>query len=269
MWGGSDFAGGVGARRAPALLVVAPGQVVTLLLLLGLCFGLHLAPPPRFAAVCALAGGLEGALSLALFYRALSMGAMGLTAALTGVLTAFVPVLFAIVHDGIPGTAARFGLLAGLIAIWLITHSPGQSPGEGFRGASRTALVLGAISGAGFGVQMILFKLASSGGVLWTMTCGRIGGVTALLIVLAFVRPAIPARSFVWIGILASLLDTTGNGFFVWSASFGRLEVAAIISSLYPGFTILLAAVVLREWPTRRQVAGMALALVAVALLGM
>ena len=71
-----------------------------------------------------------------------------------------------------------------------------------------------------------------------------------------------------WIGILASLLDTVGNGFFVWSASFGRLEAAALISSLYPGMTILLAAMILREWPTKRQIAGMVLALAAVAFLG-
>lgn len=269
-WGGSDFAGGVGARRAPALLVVFSGQLVTLLFLLIICWILHVPVPPRVDAMFALAGGFEGALSLALFYRALAMGEMGLTAALTGLLTALVPVAFAIVHDGLPGVAACAGLVAGLVAIWLITYSSGMNRMWASRPAgARLALVLGAVSGAGFGVQMILFKMASAGGVLWTMTLGRVAGVTALTLVAIAMRPAVSGRGFLWIGILASLLDTIGNGFFVWAASFGRLEAAALISSLYPGVTILLAALVLREWPTKRQIAGMALALAAVWLLGL
>jgi drug/metabolite transporter (DMT)-like permease len=63
------------------------------------------------------------------------------------------------------------------------------------------------------------------------------------------------------------MLDTVGTLFYFRATQLGRLDVAALVSSLYPGGTILLAALVLREWPTRRQMAGMALALVAVALL--
>lgn len=272
-WGGSDFLGGVGARRAPALLVVASGQILTMIVLLGLCLGLRVPVPGRMYMTCALAGGFEGAVSLALFYRALAQGAMGLTAALTGLLTALVPVVFALFHDGLPGRAACAGLMAGLFSIWLITRSPATSgkaiseTGAGGTGTPTAALLLGALAGAGFGVQMILFKISSAGGVLWTMTLGRVAGVTALLLVLAAMRPGGSGWRFFPIGILAGVLDTAGNGFYIWAASFGRLEAAAIISSLYPGITIVLAALVLREWPTRRQVAGIALALVAVALL--
>jgi len=55
--------------------------------------------------------------------------------------------------------------------------------------------------------------------------------------------------------------------FYIETTRFGRLDVAAVVCSLYPAGTILLAAVVLREWPTPRQLAGMGLALTAVALL--
>jgi drug/metabolite transporter (DMT)-like permease len=68
-------------------------------------------------------------------------------------------------------------------------------------------------------------------------------------------------------GIVAGALDTIGNLFYFQASRFGRLDVAALVCSLYPAGTILLAALVLREWPTRRQVAGMALALCAVVLL--
>jgi uncharacterized membrane protein len=73
-WGGSDFAGGWGARRAPALLVVASGQIISLFLLLALCRGMHVPLPATRFLVYAALGGFEGALTLALFYRALAMG---------------------------------------------------------------------------------------------------------------------------------------------------------------------------------------------------
>ena len=123
-WGGSDFLGGLGARRAPALLVVASGHIFSLLVLLAVCLAAHLALPGRHDLLFATVAGFEGSLALALFYRALAMGAMGLTAALTGLLTALVPVLFSLAHDGLPTPLAACGLALGLAAIWLITHSP-------------------------------------------------------------------------------------------------------------------------------------------------
>ena len=97
-WGGSDFVGGLGARRSPALLVVASGHIFSLLLLLAICRAMQVAMPGTSPLLYAAVGGFEGSLALALFYRALAMGAMGLTAALTGLLTALIPVLFSMVH---------------------------------------------------------------------------------------------------------------------------------------------------------------------------
>lgn len=265
-WGGSDFVGGVGSRRAPALLVVASGHLVSLFVLLAICFGMHLVVPARHDLLISAAGGFEGAIALALFYRALAMGAMGLTAALTGLLTALVPVLFSLFHDGLPTPLAIAGLATGLGAIWLITHSP--STQNGHSATPPAALLLGALAGLGFGAQLVLFKFASGGGLLWTMTAARAAGVTAMLLVLVVMPPKAPWRGFWLFGILAGALDTVGNLFYIQTTRIGRLDVAAMICSLYPAGTILLAALVLREWPTRRQLAGIGLALAAVALLG-
>jgi len=326
-WGGSDFIGGLGSRRAPALLVVASGHMVSLLVLLAICLGTHLALPGRHDIVFSAIGGFEGALSLALFYRALAMGAMGLTAALTGLLTALVPVLFSLFYNGLPTLLASFGLAVGLAAIWLITHSPAaknpkpnatkrwvpqlsflrpgnpkSSTGPVLRDAltpetssvphpirvlgemsgkpqpltnreniapttTPTALLLGALAGLGFGTQLVLFKMAAGGSLLWIMTAARAAGVAAMLLVLVVIPPKAPWRGFWLFGILAGALDTLGNLFYIQTTRFGRLDVAAMICSLYPAGTILLAALVLREWPTRRQFAGIALALAAVVLL--
>jgi drug/metabolite transporter (DMT)-like permease len=267
-WGGSDFAGGLGARRAPALLVVASGHIVSLLVLLAICLGARLTLPGRHDLLFAALGGFEGSLALALFYRALALGAMGLTAVLTGLLTALVPVLFSLVHDGLPSFLTAVGLALGLAAIWLITHSPAAGGSEEKRAtATPAALLLGALAGLGFGTQLILFKFASGGEILWVMTSARAAGVAAMLLVLLAMPPTRPWRGFWLFGILAGCLDTIGNLFYIQTSRFGRLDVAALVCSLYPAGTILLAALVLRERPTLRQLAGMALALIAVALL--
>jgi drug/metabolite transporter (DMT)-like permease len=119
----------------------------------------------------------------------------------------------------------------------------------------------------GFGAQLILFKLASSGGVLWALTSARTAGVAALVLVLALAPPRGPWRGFWLTGIVAGAFDTLGNLFYIGATRLGRLDVAAVICSLYPAGTILLAAVFLHEWPTRRQLAGIVVALAAVALL--
>jgi len=304
-WGGSDFVGGLGARRAPALLVVASGHIFSLLVLLAVCRVMQVAAPGPAPLLYAAVGGFEGSLALAVFYRALAMGAMGLTAALTGLLTALVPVLFSLFHEGLPTPLTAAGLVLGLIAIWLITHTPaaknpkpnaakswvphpfralremggkprsstGHAPEANAELATKEsatppfALLLGALAGIGFGSQLILFKMASAGGILWAMTSARAAGVLALLIVVAVRPPKGPWRGFWLTGIAAGALDTLGNLFYIQATRLGRLDVAALVCSLYPAGTILLAALVLREWPTRRQMAGMTLALAAVALL--
>jgi drug/metabolite transporter (DMT)-like permease len=338
-WGGSDFVGGIGARRAPALLVVASGHIFSLIVLLALCLAIHVALPGSHYLLFAALGGFEGSLALAIFYRALAMGAMGLTAALTGLLTALVPVIFSLFHDGLPTPLTAGGLALGLVAIWLITHTPESKnsatgnpetgtpstppliaeelnsdsqrcqgttlqvaeklvalKGHDFSravsglGSTRAlapegpaspnshairastpaaALLLGALAGCGFGTQLILFKFASPGGMMWVMTSARAAGVAAMLLVLVVMPPTRPWRGFWITGIAAGLLDTIGNLFYLQATRFGRLDVAALICSLYPAGTILLAALVLREWPTRRQLAGIAVALTAVALLGL
>ena len=287
-WGGSDFVGGLGARRAPALLVVVAGHSFTLIVLLAICLGMRFAVPGWSPFLYSAIGGFEGALARALFYRALAMGAMGLTAALCGLITALIPVLFSMIHEGLPKALEAVGLAMGLCAIWLITRTP--SANEGLTGdelasgavgkaASRAPLLMGALAGVGFGSQLVLLKMAGTVSIFWIMADARAAGVAGLIVVLLIVyRKGLPKGSgemagkgiragYLGFGILAGLLDTVGNLFYILASRMGRLDEAAMICSLYPGGTILLAMLFLGEKPSRRQVAGIALALTAVVLL--
>src|SRR5579863_8136366 len=169
-WGGSDFAGGWGARRASPVLITAAGQILSMVVLLAVCLVLRIALPSTSYILYGAIGGFEGAFALAIFYRALAMGAMGLTAALTGLLTALVPVIFDLIHSGWPGALTSAGLAVGLAAIWLIS----QSTAANGTATPRKALLLGATAGIGFGAQLIFFKMAAAGGVMWALTSGRV-----------------------------------------------------------------------------------------------
>ena len=260
-WGGSDFAGGWGARKAPAILITAAGQIASFAILLAVSLALHAGMPGRHDLILTVIGGFEGALCLALFYRALAIGSMGLTAALTGLLTALVPVAFSALHYGLPGPITAAGLVAGCVAIWLITHQHGATPPR--------ALLYGSLAGIGFGVQLVLFKLAASSSFLSMMTVVRAAGLTALVLVLALVRPSARGSSFWVAGIISGMLDTAGNIFYLAASRIGRLDTAAVVCSLYPAVTFLLAMIFLRERPSRRQLTGMVFALAAVALLSL
>jgi drug/metabolite transporter (DMT)-like permease len=236
---------------------------VSLAALLCICLVLRLPiPGAKYLAYSAI-GGFEGAFALAIFYRALAMGAMGLTAALTGLLTALIPVLFDLFRTGWPGRLTTAGLVVGLGAIWMVSQSKSASGS----GTPTRALLLGACAGTGFGAQLILFKLGAEGGVLWALTSGRIAGAAAILLTVAVARPKGGWRGFWLAGIISGTLDTAGNLFYMMASLTGRLDVAAVICSMYPAGTIALAGIILRERPTRRQLAGMGLALAAVALL--
>jgi drug/metabolite transporter (DMT)-like permease len=269
-WGGSDFVGGLGSRRSPALLIVISGQVLAFLLLAALCLGLRLPLPGTHSALCATVGGLIGSFALALFYRTLAMGSMGLCASVTGLLTATVPVVFSLLRNGLPSAVNGAGLAAGLAAIWLISSTPAaQGVAEKPAESQASSLALAALAGVGFGTQLILIKIAGEGGVWWTMTLTRAAGVVALSLLLFFRPPRRPWGSYWRAGLPAGLLDSAGIAVYIVASQIGRLDAVAVTCSLYPAVTILLAAALLRERPSRRQTGGMVLALAAVALLSL
>ena len=142
--------------------------------------------------------------------------------------------------------------------------------------------MLAVISGVGFGIFFIALRQANRGGLIWPLAAARVGSLSlALGGGLLFsrnrftvdattpksLRPQAVWKIGVALSLLAGMCDTSGNLFFVEATRTGRLDVAAVLASLYPASTILLAAWLLKERTSLRQYVGMASALVAVVLI--
>jgi drug/metabolite transporter (DMT)-like permease len=206
--------------------------------------------------------GVLGGMSLSAFYVALSRGAMGVSAAISGVLAAGVPAIVASVLDGTPGWRKGFGFVVAGAAIWLIAAGDAKQ-----EQASTKWLAIGA--GAGFGLYFVALKFAGAGGLILPMATARMGSISTCGLILLLLRGAdgvrITRSMIRWV-LLTALFDTSGNIIFMAATRAGRLDVAAVLASLYPASTILLAAWRDHERPTRRQGWGMAVAGLAVVL---
>jgi drug/metabolite transporter (DMT)-like permease len=279
-WGCGDFAGGLGVKAAGAgargaLKVVAFSHVVSLLLVLPLLWLRHEPLLWGAGARWALVAGLSIALSLTTFYVALSRGAMGASAAISGVLAAAVPAIVSSLREGRPTALHGFGFVLAAIAIWLIAAAPAVSAVSAVSARDRTSLWLAAAAGCGFGVYFTALGLANSAGVLWPMALSRLASLAACTLLLAgfwLVRrrnhedAATPTntRAVLGWGAVTGALGTGGDGLFIAATLFGRLDVAGVLASLYPAGTIALASLVLGETLSRRQWIGIAMAAVAV-----
>ncbi len=267
VWGAGDFAGGLVTRRAPPGLVVSIAHGAGLLLLLIYLLAARVPLPGHHAVIFGLTGGIAGGLGLMAFYKALSLGEMGPLASLTGVLTALLPVAVSMLREGVPGPVTLAGFVAAVVAIWLIAYGPG---GE----LHARGLSLAIAAGLCFGLMLVMLQISARGGVLWAMGLSRIGSTTTAIctaMIGGTWKPA-PTKRLQWrrilpLAVAAGLLDTAGNLFYTFSAIKGRLDIAAVLSSLYPAGTILLAAWLLRERTTRTQALSMGIAMAAVVLI--
>ena len=318
-WGGGDFAGGMGVKAAGggtrgALRIVAMAHALSLFVLLGILFVQRAAIPHGAPLAWGLGAGVAAGLSLTAFYIALARGAMGASAAISGLLAAAIPVAVSVAMEGAPALLQAAGFLLAGVAIWIIAAAPTSHDPIGAVGRRDAKMTMGLaiFAGIGFGVYFVSLRQANSLGVFVPMTLARIASLATCLVLLLLLRrePNSEERTgfrafllMLWrcskaVGVVflgrkrlqqprplihlqekgfsrsvllwtlgVAVLDTGGNLLFIVASRMGRLDVAAVLASLYPASTILLAAWQLHERPTGRQVAGMVLALAAVVMI--
>ena len=186
---------------------------------------------------------------------------MGVVAPVTGVLSAGVPVVVGIALQGLPTTPVGVGLLLGLVAVVLVSRVPGEA-------GSRSGIELALVAGLGIGSFNLLIGLLPDGSVLWPLTALRLTAVPLVAgIVIVARQPWRVPRPVIAPAALVGVFDMGGNVFFILAAQAGALAIAAVLSSLYPIVTVILAIAILHEKVTAWHAVGIATATVAVALI--
>lgn len=262
VYGTADFFGGLATRRSRVFSVVALSQLAGLVLILAL---LPLLPGrlSEGAMLWGLGAGVAGATGLVLFYRALATGVMSVVAPTTAVTSAALPVMYGLATGERPEPMALVGVVLALGSVLLVSQG-GSAGKSGSAGSVLTALA----AGAGFGGFFILLALAPDEGGLWPLVGARLSSV-ALVVLLAVAtrRTLKPGGGSLHIIVAAGVLDMLANVLYLLAKQEGLLSLVAVLVSLYPASTLLLARRVLGERLHAIQVAGVACALGAVALI--
>lgn len=266
-WGAGDFTGGLAARKVGAVRAVFYASVVGLIVIAVSALVTGEAFPALRVWGFAMTAGVLGSLGLILLYAAMANGTMSIAAPVSALLAAALPVLVGALTEGMPETLTLIGFGFALFAVWMVSQGEGGMKDI----LSHLAdLKLPLLAGIGFGGYFILMHNATNeGALLWAMTGSRTASVVLISIYMMVTRTSFGIEdrsSYPVIGV-NGVLDLTGNAFFILAAQAGRLDVASVLSSLYPGSTVLLAWIFLHERLTRNQWIGILSALIAIVLM--
>jgi drug/metabolite transporter (DMT)-like permease len=259
-WGTSDFLGGYATRRANAFLFTTVVNIGGLLLVGTLASASNAPLPSARSIAWVLAGGVSGGASLAIFYRALSSGRMGLTAPVAAVLGAAIPTVVSMFTEGLPGRIRIIGFVLAVAGLWLITRTEDGSSPEG--------IGIAVLAGIGFAGFYLCVRQAGDASAFWIASFTRAGGliITGVVVLLQGKFRDISATGVRW-GLLTGCIDSLGTMLFVRASQSGRLDEAVVISSLYPAVTVLLARLFLHEHFTRWRFVGLLAALAAIPMI--
>jgi len=262
LWGAGDFSGGFVSKRANVFGVTLVSQAVGLLLMIALALFSHEPIPSTHAILLGCAAGLSGSIGVALFYRALAVGKMGIAAPIAAVITAIIPVTVGMISQGLPGPLALVGFGLAFVGVWLLSRSAtsaGRPQGLG----------LAVLAGFGFGGFLVFLAQTDTPAVFWALTAARTASVALLVIVVLSTQHKTwhPNRNSLPLVFAAGVLDVGGNILYLLATQSGRLDVAAVLASLYPAFTVILARGILKEHIARMQLLGVVIVLVAIPLI--
>lgn len=267
-WGAADFGGGLAAKRTNSYGVVIVSHIGSGIVTALVALITGEAVPPIQSWLLGAAAGAAGGTGLMLFYRALAERKMSIVAPVSAVVGAVVPVLFGIFVEGIPAVVTLLGFALALAAVWLLASKDMLVSEDGIVHASLNELALPGTAGVLFGLFFILIALAGREATFWSVASSRIGSVSSLLLFSTLARKDWkPARQNWGLLVLIGVIDVAGTICYSIAAQIGRLDVATVLASLYPGATVLLAWGFLKEKISLVQWVGVLLALGAITLL--
>jgi drug/metabolite transporter (DMT)-like permease len=260
-YGLSDFIGGVCGRRASAWSVAAlagvGGGVFTTMAAV-----VDGTPPGSGPLLWGAAAGIGNGFGTAFLYRGLSSGRMGVVAPVSGVTAAVLPVAVGVLSGERPALLVWLGIAVALPAIWLVARTPVASPPAG---SARSGLLDGILAGLGFGALFAALAQVPDAAGLWPLAVNQLVGVAVIVAVATVLgQDWVPRQRAAWGGLVAGSLGGLATLGFLLSTHHGLLTVTAVLTSLYPAATVVLAAVLLREHIHRAQLVGLLLCAVTV-----
>ena len=260
-YGLSDFNGGWVSKRVSAWTVALAAQfggvVATLLIALPAD-----ARPSGSDLAWALLAGLGNGFGTAFLYRGLSSGRMGVVAPVSGVGAALVPVVTGVLIGERPGLVVWIGIALAFPAIWFVAREPSASGAEGSGG-----FVDGALAGLGFGTLFVALSRVSEDAGLFPLALNQaVGGVVIVAVAVTLRQPWLPREGRAALGLISGVLAALATWLFMVASRGNHLTVASVVVSLYPAFTVMLAAMLLREHVHRVQAIGLAMCAISVGL---
>lgn len=261
--GVGDFVGGLASRRSTAWGVVAVTWLGQVPLLVAMAFVLEGGLDPN-AVLPGLAAGAAGAVGGVLLYAGIARGDVAVVASTSGVLASVGAALYdAVIGVALPGVAwAGIGLA--LPAIALVAGGAGR-----LAKMSRWSLGAGIGAGVSFGLFYVL--IGATGGSDGDPSVIAILALTAGLLLLGTAPlrrgPVIPRDAALGLSVVAALLSGLHLLALLFAVEYGSVATGTVLVGQYPAFTVLMAALVWRQRPGRRQLLGLALAAAAVGLI--
>jgi len=275
-YGVADFLGGAVARRSTALralLWCVPAGLLLVLLATALTGGTPSVPGLAWG----FGAGLAGGTGLITFYRALARGPMSVVAPVSALAAAILPVAVGLLRGEKLDTNVILGVLLCLVAIGLVSMEKNDKKAESAtpdpgRGLLDSGPLMAGISGACFGVFFILLKQAGDGAGLWPLVAARTGNLVVIVAAFLFMArmgdtgPKVSGRFLIGLALISGALDASANALYFLAVQDGMLSLAAVLTSLYPAITVLLARVAYSERLRVVQQVGLAIAAAGVAL---
>jgi drug/metabolite transporter (DMT)-like permease len=269
-YGSADFAGGLAARRAPAVAVVVWSQLVGVAVLLA---AIVLAAPGATVTTPDLgfgaAAGLFGGIGMVLLYRGLAQGVVTVVSPVTAVTAAVVPVVGGVVLGEAVGGLAAAGVVVGIAAVALLSFAPGSVPVHHSPDDVRRSVLAAIGAGSAFGLFFLLLDRTHADAGLWPLLAARASSIPLLALVGLVARSSfrVPGPRTRWLVVAAGALDMAANVSFLLATREGSVSVVAVIVALAPAATLALARVVLHERVRRMQAFGLAVGAAAVVLI--
>lgn len=263
--GGADFIGGFLSRTVNPVRVAALAQAIALLLAVPAALAFDVERVTGTDAAWSAASGVAVGLGIVVFYTAMTRGMISLVAPVAAVTGAVVPVVYAFASGERPGATAVVGIVLAVAAIALVSLAPDAGPTV--RGSGLGALPLAFAGGLLFGLFYVCLARVHEDAGMWPVAISRVASTAVVVaLALAFTHGLAVSRGMVPRIALIGVLEVGAFVTLLLALQRGPISVASVLASLYPVTTTFLAALVLHERLRGLQLAGVGLALVAVAL---